>query len=682
MSSQVPGSDFRPPESGQHRKSLFGGPSSDVVQPSSPPVPARRSLFGGQASQDDPPHPIEVDETIDERDEDAENDFDVLMRERPLEAHYDSDGDSFHGSDNDQKASMPRRFRSSPIEASSQPTIIGPIEPIYYTVDRGLDLRPGARRPNIFTGNPSTWRKYNADDIGAYEAMLTNRSRDLAAHLYNAHAIRRRTRATSENTGVDDESRIAVPRRWTAWPLPAAHVPRLDDVIKEMLDDPGNMRMEPDPRPSADLEECITAIMSKTAKEKFRAREWDYEEIRNDAKKLLDGDEIMQDEFPQKEEDDDEPIDTTSFEPIIQLDDDKSAQQLRPLARNILTQLDRLLMGLHYSMKGRMLEDVSGDERPFDTEDESSKRLSRSQSRGRKRTRRDSPQKQTPHRITSARMSSGLESVDESLPDASRSRDQSRISYASQDQEEGSSFKGRLKLRDWSEVMGLASMMGFPSDVVMRSSKRCADLFGEDLEFRTLPEGHIRKKQKADGQEQYAYTESESEIDSDTQLTQPSPQPITDSTPKTNPKTNPKANKKPRSKPRSQSKATPSRRKPLKSPAIVPTSSPSASPEPSIGPSRPSSRPRSRSVSKPASQSREHGLERESRPARPGIGKGPHRKADILCPYKDCPRKSNGFSRRWNLNQHMKKAHGVTVNETSTQRGVSGPEDESAITID
>jgi hypothetical protein len=30
----------------------------------------------------------------------------------------------------------------------------------------------------------------------------------------------------------------------------------------------------------------------------------------------------------------------------------------------------------------------------------------------------------------------------------------------------------------------------------------------------------------------------------------------------------------------------------------------------------------------------------------------------------------------------MKKAHGVTVNETSTQRGVSGPEDESAITID
>jgi hypothetical protein len=382
----------------------------------------------------------------------------------------------------------------------------------------------------------------------------------------------------------------------------------------------------------------------------------------------------MQDEILGKEEDDDdERIDTTFFEPIIQLDDDKTSEQLRPLARNVMTQLDRLLMGLHYSMKGRMLEDVSGDEQPFDTDDEGLPRRTRSQSRGRKRTRRDSPHKETPHRSTSARMSSRV-TDDESLPDVPRTRDQSRASHASQDQEEGSFFKGRLKLRDWSEVMGLASMMGFPSDVVMRTSKRCADLFGEDLEFRTLPEGRVRKKQKADGREYYAYTESESESNSDRDSAPPSPQLLSNSTRNVYPTVNPKANPKPKSK----GKASSSRRKPRQTPAIVPSSSPSASPEPSNAPSRPASRPASR----PVSENREQGIERESRPARPGVGKGPHRKADILCPFKDCPRKSNGFSRKWNLNQHMKKAHGVTVNDTLNQRGVSGPEDESAIMVD
>ncbi|KAJ5747877.1 uncharacterized protein N7511_009573 [Penicillium nucicola] len=684
MSSQLLGSDFVPPISAQPRRSLFGGPSSDVAQPSSPPAPVRQSLFGGPVSQDDFKNSINADEPMDEEDDDPETEFDMPMKERPLQTHYDSDGDSFHGSGDDQKAQMRRHSRPSPMAASSPPQNTGPIEPVYYTVDRGLDLRPGARRPNIFTGHSSTWRKYNADDIGAYEAALNIRSRDLAAHLYNAHAIRRRTRVTSKKSYADDDFRFSVPRRWTAWPLPAADVPRLDDIIKDKLDS-GNLRMESDLRPSADLEESILAVMSKTARERYRAREWDYDGV--NSKKLLDGDEIMQDQILQKEEEDlnAEPMNTISFEPIIQLDDDKSAEQLRPLTRNILTQLDRLLTGLHYSMKGRMLEDLSEDEQTSDIDDEDRPRQSRSRSRGRKITQK-SPGKQSPHRSLSVQMSSVADTDDESLPDAPRPRDQSRASHASQDQEQGSFVKGRLKLRDWSEVMGLASMMGFPSDVVMRTSKRCADLFGEDLEFRTLPEGHIRKKQKANGQEDYVYTESESESESDTDhdVAPPIPQPLADSTPKTkaNTKAIPKTKPTPKPKSKPQPKASSSRRKQHKTPAMVPSSSPSASPEPSNAPSRNSSRAPSISLSRATSVNREQATDRESRPVRPGVGKGPHRKADILCPYKDCPRRSNGFSRKWNLNQHMKKSHGVTVRDTSHQRGVSGPEDDLAIMID
>ncbi|KAK1448083.1 RNA polymerase I specific transcription initiation factor [Colletotrichum cuscutae] len=55
---------------------------------------------------------------------------------------------------------------------------------------------------------------------------------------------------------------------------------------------------------------------------------------------------------------------------------------------------------------------------------------------------------------------------------------------------------GNWGLRDWSDVVGAASLSGFKPDVVARAAQRCADLFGQGMEMRTLSEGPATKGPK------------------------------------------------------------------------------------------------------------------------------------------------------------------------------------------
>lgn len=603
-----------------------------------------------------------MDEELDQK----EDEFDTIMREQPLASQPDSDDESYQGHHRGRSRVRSKRARESQHD------------PIYYVVDRGLDLPPGVERPNLFDGHTTSWRNYNADEIGAYNAIITHRTRDLAAHLYNAHVVRRRARETARKyPGVVDKAPLRVNKRWTAWPVHAATVPRANETIQRIMDAPDNFQMQPDSRPSTELEDCITAFILKTSKENFQARELNFEEIEDNSwNKLDDGDELMEDELDKKEEDEEEaPVDTRILQPTVLLDDDQSLHQLRPLTRNVIFQLDRLLYGLHCAMKGRKYEEESGDEQWSDSDEEdyltreSSKRGSRSRSRGRRSARQDTQERELSRRSNSARISTGLETEDESLPDVSQTRAQSRDSSAGPDGSYHS--KGRLKLRDWSEVLGLASMMGLPTPAVMRASKRCADLFGEDMEFRIMPEGKVKKKRKADAREEYAYTESESESDGD--LVPPSPQPNPEPTrgpsrrrelkPELEPK-NTTMIPKPKTTKATKAKIPGQRRSRFhKTPAIVPPSaSPSPVPEEPTEPTEPA---------EVIAEDTEQAGDQEPKTAKPGVGKGPHRKVDILCPVRSCTRHTNGFSRKWNLNQHLKKAHGIHVapgNEASIER--------------
>lgn len=51
-------------------------------------------------------------------------------------------------------------------------------------------------------------------------------------------------------------------------------------------------------------------------------------------------------------------------------------------------------------------------------------------------------------------------------------------------------------LRDWSDVIGAASIAGFKPEVVARAAQRCANLFGQSMEVMTLVEGPASKGPK------------------------------------------------------------------------------------------------------------------------------------------------------------------------------------------
>lgn len=680
------------PQSAQPYNSIFGGPSNDADSlPSSLPEPIRRSrgsLFGGPSGLDVIPEQDNVSSSMNVSEaEGEEDDFDVIMRERPLDAYYGSDGDSLRGDRGEYEDGGQRQPKSdsgsqwkgkqamlpsSPVEIRSAPVATT------YVLDRGLDLPAHAERPNRWDGPRSTYRRLTADERGAYEGIVTNRARDLAAHLYNAYTTRTQRNqargAPQDPQEPDGQERIFPPRRWVAWPRPATNVPRPDETIHRQLDGPGSIRMPADLRPSSNLEESIIATMMKHAKEAFMAREWDLEEVKSNRVRREDDPDGMKDEDMKDyddEKDEDPRPDAVPLQPVVQADDGASRQQLRPLSRNVITQVDSLLMGLHHSVKSRFHDDDSGsdsegevDDTDYDETSRSRSRRasgSRSRSRGRKRARRNSTHSQTSsHRSRSVRSSTAASTQEGSVRSTSRSRGRSRTSGGSSDL----STKYRLGLRDWSEVMGLAAMMGLPDAAVMRASKRCADLFEQDMTFRTFHEGRFKKvprlqESSRSGLEwEYRESESDAEILPEPQRLSPPPGPAPVPAP---------SPRKRKSKPRVRSRSQSQSRRHRSTSAAAPTTStvaveiPNSVPVPTVEIQVDSE---SQPPPPPASQAQQ--LQQAPR------GKGEHRKADLVCPIKRCSRHTNGFSRTWNLNLHMKRVHpGYTPSDRERSRSQS-----------
>ncbi|RMJ27582.1 hypothetical protein PHISP_01570 [Aspergillus sp. HF37] len=580
---------FSPPQSAQPQGSLFGGPSRQDIDLE--PY-AEAKLEGDDEGQDE---------------------FDVMMRELPPIDNDLSDDESYRASDEEPGSNDAAGYRDANDE---QPKREGAELSRATTRDQSSPPSFSSSsssppyRPNRFRGPASTWRHLTAGDRRNAEALETARSRDLAAHLYNAFALRERARAiASGNSGRTqrlDEAEFFDPGKlWTAWPMSASEVPRAGEHLRRQEGDGWTLRMQPDMRPSAELEENIIAIILRTAKERFETREWMSKDAaghegKEEAASFGDNGEAEGDE---KVKSDPDSLDGPQFRPVVQADDDKSRRQLRPLTRNILTQFDGLLMGLHHARRGTMvMGDSSASEWQSDTESSVSRMSSRSkspgkprrreatgrsQSRGRKRARRSSSHAST-NRSRSKSAGASMEPAstsESSSPDSSRPRGRSTGSKAS-------TSRARLGLRDWSEVLGVASMTGWPSTVVNRAAQRCTGLFGQDMAFQTLKEGRVEQVPGDDGPKwEYIASESEGERGS-------IPPPPTR---------------------RSRSRGPSTHREPTP---------------------------------------REASLAPEEERVVPRLkGKGEHRKQDLICPIKTCSRHKNGFTRRWNLNQHMKRMH-------------------------
>ena len=325
---------------------------------------------------------------------------------------------------------------------------------------------PPPYRPNRFTGAPSTWRKYTESERRIAQSLEDMRARDLFVHLFNAFALKQRARMLRqeypEGTDYwDTVSGVRVPTkpfepnsRWTAWPMPANEVPRTEYEAAPTDDEEWTFKREPDPRPSSDLEEAITAVMMRIAKEKILERQW---KLRKRHRKH------------QKSRNESTEPDLTDHgndrpRPLVQADDDLARRQLLPEVRNIVTSLERVLDGLHE------------DRYTFGTSAVPSRRTSGIRSGGshgtssnQRRARPASQKAPRARKLTNAKWANVIKAP-----------------------------------RRWHDVLGVALMSGISESVVERAAGRCAELFGGSTEiFQSLREGRVKRviEEDEDGME-------------------------------------------------------------------------------------------------------------------------------------------------------------------------------------
>jgi hypothetical protein len=86
------------------------------------------------------------------------------------------------------------------------------------------------------------------------------------------------------------------------------------------------------------------------------------------------------------------------------------------------------------------------------------------------------------------------------LPEPGRSG-KSPVKRATEEEKEKDRQR-RIRPRDWSEVLGAAALVGFPSEVIARATQRCANLFGESMSMRSMVEMPF-SKESGDGLTHY-----------------------------------------------------------------------------------------------------------------------------------------------------------------------------------
>ncbi|KAI5295751.1 hypothetical protein KEM52_000371 [Ascosphaera acerosa] len=491
-------------------------------------------------------------------------------------------------------------------------------------------------RENRFLGDPSKWLRTTHEERAIADAIDRGRAMNLAAHLYNAFVLDKRAKEQEEEQGQprpngredateqgSDAAAAAMAngsqatstgigsnapgfktgRPWTAWPMPAAVVPRAMEECERDADDRFSVAARADPRPSAVLEGCLMDRMLKVAKERWRARKWecdvktettgrgagsrhgsqtpgtdagagdaesgggeDGRSVAMSEPETEDGDSIVSDEEEEEEEEEGE----TVLRPVVQADDDKSYELLQPAARQVLSRVDDLLLALHRArasyasliseerertghrgptrqpqrprakaevqLRRKMMRPAShadgsssggsGGSDSDGTDDQGHARTRPRHAREKSAQRKSLAVLGEEARVLSGSEDDGEYAASESASvtqevlseEDSEVSDSTEDSMDDDDDDEGPiqlSRGAKLGLRDWSDVLGTAMLVGFPRDAVYRAAARCSRLFGEDMAFRTFAPGRLRTRKRPIRGRRYEVEHDDDESDSE-----------------------------------------------------------------------------------------------------------------------------------------------------------------------
>jgi len=268
----------------------------------------------------------------------------------------------------------------------------------------------------------------------------------LSAHLYNAHVLKKEYpygaagERRNEEKEVPENWRRFIKNQWTAWPLETKDVPREHDHMPGKVNALGRKGVRSSQRtvgttrgkgagctaPSGMLEEMLTVLVMRKAKERIRVEKRD------------------------------------EMEPAV--DDGETKRLVLPVVRNIISRLDTLLVGLHQEREHYVKDLIPGGDAKYkwqktraaaregsvdpDAPNDDDDSSSSSQQQGKKRKRGRATPENYAHYL----------------------RNRWR----------------RVRPRDWSQVMGMAGIKGWEQAPLEETAKRCAKLFGQDMKFRTL----------------------------------------------------------------------------------------------------------------------------------------------------------------------------------------------------
>ena len=260
------------------------------------------------------------------------------------------------------------------------------------------------------------------------------------------------------------------PKVWTAWPLPPGEVPR--EKEGKCWEAEGGLERQPSVekgRSSEKLRELLIAEVLRRARLRFDQRE--PKDPSAEGAHSQQASQIKEPARAPKHENDKRR--SKNLKPVIMADDERASEILRPTVSRILAKLDGLLLGLHHARSSYSAIDDFASEFQDQVAESS-----------RKQTRSALPPNQSAA-VASAR------SVDSDISERSKSKKRMRSESRSQCSRIRSirTRRRRLGLRDWSDVLGVASMTGWDPNVIDRAAARCASLFREGVTFRTLQEG-------------------------------------------------------------------------------------------------------------------------------------------------------------------------------------------------
>ena len=332
------------------------------------------------------------------------------------------------------------------------------------------------------TSKATRWLRYTAIERAVADGLQLVDATDLTKHVLNSHGVAARQYSAGislKKPWIPRGEWVGgwIPRRqWTAWPKKPEHVPRrLDQTWASSF-----IKKEPW-RPGKDLEEAVFALMLRKGREQWDNREpaksVDKEKINDiisgtpDLARIPEAGPSASASVSQKRKYHE--ID----EPVFCADDDRQWRVLGPLVKSTLSKLDSLLMALHQS-KGK-----TRVYRRYATNKDSKTGLGKdNQSKRQEQTSSVSEADVEP-------TATDTEAMDSS---ASNSESDDTESTASEvevhkRQKRGYTFQ-RDNPRDWSQILGYASMIGIPPEVISRTATRCAAAFNEGISFQSLDE--------------------------------------------------------------------------------------------------------------------------------------------------------------------------------------------------